>query len=373
MVERTLIYPDFTLAGYRDLLMHMATLWDVKRLADAVHGRAGLGSLILRHDVDFSPALALPMAEIEGDLGVRATYFIALHLHYNPHTPLHASALRRMVTLGHEIGLHYDGAVYDLAGSPEAQRALLQQHVEVLQDICQAPITSIARHNPSVATGRDPFAVGTPFFNAYDPSLFQNTVYLSDSCRAWRNGGLMPCWDEVVAAHLLTHPPGSLGRPGGHRAAGFLRLLCRPGLQEQDDFFAEVLTIWEAPRRRPGTRSTDAEQRYRQEGARVSKLRCALCYLEEQRGLRNTLAILLSYVADYSFDMRYGTDTTVMGQPGRVSASTAKTYSTEKCISRHSRCPWKDCLKNSICQKTAFLSTWAVAKEGFCWWPPMQA
>ena len=245
MVDRNLIYPDFTLASYRNLLAHLAMLWDVKRLADAAHDRTGLLSLILRHDVDFSPALALPMAEIEGDLGVRATYFIALHLHYNPHTPLHAHALRRMVTLGHEIGLHYDGAVYDPAGSPETQRALLQQHVDVLQDICQAPITSIARHNPSVATGRDPFAVGTPFFNAYDPSLFEDTTYLSDSCRAWRTGGLAACWDKrPPRIYLLIHPE-VWGDLAGVERLDYLPVLRHHVLREHNDFFDEVLTIWE--------------------------------------------------------------------------------------------------------------------------------
>ena len=66
---------------------------------------------------------------------------------------------------------------------------------------------SIARCNPSIATGRDPFAVGTPFFNAYDPSLFQDTTYLSDSCRAWRAGGLAVCWDRPPPRiYLLIHP-----------------------------------------------------------------------------------------------------------------------------------------------------------------------
>ena len=308
MVERTLIYPDFTLAGYRDLLMHMATLWDVKRLADAVHGRAGLGSLILRHDVDFSPALALPMAEIEGDLGVRATYFIALHLHYNPHTPLHASALRRMVTLGHEIGLHYDGAVYDLAGSPEAQRALLQQHVEVLQDICQASITSIARHNPSVATGRDPFAVGTPFFNAYDPSLFQNTVYLSDSCRAWRNGGLTPCWDESSPRiYLLIHPEVWSDQAGIERL-DYLPLLRGRVLQEHDDFFADVLTIWE---HHAGGLEHDrrTQNRTGQEVPDVTKLRALYVTLKTTRPAQRLWRFCCPTSQTTAFDIRYGTDT----------------------------------------------------------------
>ncbi len=244
MVEPELLYPDFTWAAYRRLLSALGARWRITRLDGA--RAAGRGVLILRHDVDFSPALALAMAEMESDLGTRATYFVALHLHYNPHAPLHARALRRIAALGHEIGLHYDGAVYDDVGSPAEKRALLRQHVAVLQDICQAEVHAVARHNPSVATGDDPFAAGIPYINAYDPDLFKDTVYLSDSCRAWRTGGLGACWAEPAPSrvYLLIHPEVWSEQAGMARLA-YLGLLRRRVMHEHDDFFADVQAIWQ--------------------------------------------------------------------------------------------------------------------------------
>lgn len=246
MDPHNLTYPDFTLDVYGSLLSQLAERWKIVQVADAAGGRVGAGSLILRHDVDFSPALALAMAEVEHELGVRSTYFIALHLHYNPHTPLHANALKRMVELEHEIGLHYDSSIYDAASSPAGQLAMLRQHVAVLQDISHTRIKSIARHNPSVASGQDPFANGTPYVNAYAPALFSDTLYLSDSCRAWRNGGLSLCWQEQAPprVYLLIHPELWSDRPAVARLA-YLPLLQERVQLEQADFFAEVRRIWE--------------------------------------------------------------------------------------------------------------------------------
>lgn len=241
MTPDALIYPDFTLDAYRALLEALAARWRV----GPVMLNAALGSLLLRHDVDFSPALALRMAEVEAELGLRSTYFVALHLLYNPHAPQHAAAIRRMAALGHAIGLHYDGPLYDPAPTPAARLALLAQHVAVLQDLAATQIGAIARHNPSV-TGDDPFATGTPYLNAYDPALFADAVYISDSCRAWRHGGLAACWAEPAPPriYLLVHPEVWLG------AAGVARLAYLPWLQdqvtqEQATFFADVRAIWQ--------------------------------------------------------------------------------------------------------------------------------
>lgn len=241
MTPDALIYPDFTLDAYRTLLHALCGRWRVGPLTlDAAPG-----SLLLRHDVDFSPALALRMAEVEADLGVRSTYFVALHLLYNPHAPQHAAAIRRMAALGHTIGLHYDSPLYDPATTPAARLALLTQHVAVLQDLAATQIRAIARHNPSV-TGDDPFAAGTPYLNAYDRALFADAVYISDSCRGWRDGGLAACWTAPAPPriYLLIHPEVWLGEAGIARLA-YLTWLQQQVEQEQAAFFADVRAIWE--------------------------------------------------------------------------------------------------------------------------------
>src|SRR5688572_11464273 len=63
---------------------------------------------ILRHDVDMSPAAALRMAEWESARGFRATYFVLLTSEwYNLLELRHVGFPRRLVELGHEVGLHY--------------------------------------------------------------------------------------------------------------------------------------------------------------------------------------------------------------------------------------------------------------------------
>jgi hypothetical protein len=75
---------------------------------------AGKKTILLRHDIDYDPFIALRMAEIEADLGIRSSYYMlttdsdsAIH-YYNNEFPRMVKALQEMQALGHEIGLHYD-------------------------------------------------------------------------------------------------------------------------------------------------------------------------------------------------------------------------------------------------------------------------
>ncbi len=240
-------YPDFTLATYREVLVRLAARFRIRCVRDALEESYAAGTLLLRHDVDFSPDLALPLAEIEAELGLRSTYFVALHLQYNTHAPRQARVLQRIGALGHEIGLHYDSAVYDDAGSHEVQLVRLQQHVRVLQEICQSPVVSIARHNPSIASGHDPFAAGTPYHNAYDPCLFNDSIYLSDSCRAWREGGLRPCWSEPPPRriYLLIHPELWSEVSGVERLA-YLELLRQRAQDDCNLLYRSVQEVWQS-------------------------------------------------------------------------------------------------------------------------------
>src|SRR2546425_7236667 len=64
---------------------------------------------ILRHDVDYSPAAALRLAEEEARRSVFATYFLLAGTRYfNLLAPEHGHVARRLAELGHEVGLHYD-------------------------------------------------------------------------------------------------------------------------------------------------------------------------------------------------------------------------------------------------------------------------
>lgn len=243
----TFDYPDFTFVTYRQVLAQLAARFRIQGVRDVLTEPHVGGTLVLRHDIDFSPALSLPMAEIESELGLRSSYFAALHLHYNPHVRLHADALRRIASLGHEIGFHYDSTAYEDATNSEARMARLEQHVRTLEEICRAPVASIARHNPSIAAGHDPFRTGTPFHNAYDPKLFHDTIYLSDSCRGWRGGGLGQCWSipKPRCVYLLIHPELWSEAENVERIA-YLELLRLRVLDEHIGLYDEVREVWQS-------------------------------------------------------------------------------------------------------------------------------
>ncbi|CAA9517803.1 MAG: hypothetical protein AVDCRST_MAG79-17 [uncultured Thermoleophilia bacterium] len=142
------------------------------------------GVVFLRHDVDLSLEAAVTMAELEAEIGVRATYFLMTEsVFYNLSSPVGVRTIARLRALGHAVGLH---AVHP--------RAVLDERFD--------PV--VAWHNPDPAYMRDeiPGAVNV-MGRHFDPA-----TYRSDSNQHWRSG---PPDDDLRAGRfpwlqLLTHP-----------------------------------------------------------------------------------------------------------------------------------------------------------------------
>ncbi len=162
---------------------------------------------ILRHDVDYSPAAALTLAEQEAKRSVFATYFLlAGSRYYNLLAPEHGYVARRLAELGHEVGLHYDVNLLRPFPRPEWGR-LLRAQAQMLSELAGAEVRSVAMHQPAL-NGKDPFRGDRGFINAYEPRFVRDTVYVSDSCRAWRDVGWSMLESGVVPKrlHLSLHP-----------------------------------------------------------------------------------------------------------------------------------------------------------------------
>lgn len=199
---------EFTYDSYRQLL-ELAREGNRSnlRFADAPAADAAGRYFILRHDVDFSPAAALRMAEFEARLGIRATYFLLFSSSfYNLLSAECCAAARRLVELGHEVGLHYDLSCYDMIRRERPLDVLVSQ-ADALAQLSGAPVRSIALHNPSVY-GADVFQHVDRFINAYDPRYTKAIAYYSDSCGAWRDEtALLLQRGELPARfQLLIHP-----------------------------------------------------------------------------------------------------------------------------------------------------------------------
>src|SRR5882724_8249832 len=119
------------------------------RFADLASGFPTAPFFILRHDVDYSPAAALDLADQEARRGVRSTYFLLPNgLYYNMLSPEHGTFGRRLAAMGHEVGLHYD--VKFLEAFPRQQWGGLTPHQATLPG---KPRGSGVRGNPMEPPG----------------------------------------------------------------------------------------------------------------------------------------------------------------------------------------------------------------------------
>lgn len=217
----------------------------------------------LRHDIDLHVTGVERMAEVEAALGARSTYFVLLTQHYNPLYPQNRAVLRRLVELGHEIGLHYDLTTYPVEDT--ALRRHLQWEIELLSAVVDVPVSTISMHQPF--EGRDDVLRATDdFVHPHDPRLGADLLYVSDSCRAWRDESLLRCLgaDAPRRLLLLTHP--ELWLDGGvHDRIQFLETVLLPNTTAQPAAFVDqtVRGVWQ---RHPGPPLHDAREAARGAG-----------------------------------------------------------------------------------------------------------
>lgn len=176
----------FDRRAYWTLLDRIRRSHTAKRFADLAAATPDGPFFLLRHDVDYSPAAALDLAREEAGRGLRATYFLLPNgRHYNLLSPEFAGVAQELVSLGHELGLHYDTRFF--AAFPRRRwKRLLETQAGLLEALGGAPVTSIAQHQP-LLSGADPFRRGTRFLNAYGSPALRRLPYVSDACAAWRD------------------------------------------------------------------------------------------------------------------------------------------------------------------------------------------
>jgi hypothetical protein len=165
----------------------------------ASHGRF----LLLRHDIDASPRYALRMAQLEHSMGVRSSYYVLLHsLYYNPAASPHWDALREIVSLGFEVGLHYETDFFENRGIDPLQGVL--QDAAALENILQTPIVSVSQHRPASSTFLQ--QLNEHYVDAYNHDLMHNVRYISDSGFKWRGETLLDLLGNEERIHALLHP-----------------------------------------------------------------------------------------------------------------------------------------------------------------------
>lgn len=192
---------DFSLSWYESFLRETAEKIDIFSFANWKGGNG----VLLRHDIDLDLIPALKMGELENTLGISSTYFIQVCSDfYNPQSKNNRERLKNLVSMGHEIGLHFDPTVYAGADDTQLQREA-EREADILAMASESAVQAVSLHCPSIH-GMFPLFDG--FMNAYDPSIFKSDRYISDSCMSFR-GKEPHQWvalgrDKTV--QLLIHP-----------------------------------------------------------------------------------------------------------------------------------------------------------------------
>jgi hypothetical protein len=199
-------FQEFTERGYRRLLTLAR-----ERYEFAAFGHApGEPYVLWRHDLDYSVHRALRIAEIETEEGVRATYNVLLHSElYNLLELEVVRRARRILDLGHWLGLHFDAGFYGGFDSADALAEKVAWERDLLEQLLERPVTALSLHNTDVSNsaGFDADVIaGLPSANGR--TLRETHGYVSDSNGYWRYRSL----SEVLKSgehehlHVLTHP-----------------------------------------------------------------------------------------------------------------------------------------------------------------------
>ena len=214
---------DFTRDGYRRLLQAFLDRGYAAR--DFHSARSGDADLIVRHDIDFSPAAALPISDIERSLGIGASYFFLVT---SPFYDIEAAATRQvfdtLLKQGHTIGLHFDAAPY--TSDPAGLEDGVAEECAALEAVTGSPVTIVSFHRPAPALlGREATVAGRP--HTYQPVFFEQMGYCSDSRGRWRHGHPLQhsAVQDGTAIQLLTHPIWWANDDAGNRERALQRLI----------------------------------------------------------------------------------------------------------------------------------------------------
>lgn len=179
---------DFTFAKYTDLCetivdagystLTFAQFFSLHNTAEQV--------ILLRHDVDRKPERALQMAKIENSFGICSTYYFRKN--ENVFKP---AMINEIVTMGHEIGYHYE-VLDKTKGDYEEALRVFETELEEFRRIYD--VKTICMHgNPfSKWVNKDLWTeykytdfgiIGEPYLSID----YKKVLYLTDTSRRWNS------------------------------------------------------------------------------------------------------------------------------------------------------------------------------------------
>lgn len=170
-------------AGYQFLTFEELMTAPSVELRDAVHDKL----VVLRHDVDELAGNALKMAQLEHELGVRATYYFRVVKQSNV-----PEVIEEIVRLGHEIGYHYEDLVLS-EGDEQKAIQLFENHLAYFRQYY--PVRTVSMHGSSSSKFDNRLLWQNRQLSDYgllgEPYLsldFHKFFYMTDTGFAWDGG-----------------------------------------------------------------------------------------------------------------------------------------------------------------------------------------
>jgi hypothetical protein len=200
---------DFSLTHYGDIITEIRDRFRVVDFRGGVaeHVDGARRAVILRHDIDLSIEIALEMARLEDRVGVRSTYFVRLDArNYNALFLQSYEGLRRILDLGHDIGLHYSGGTSHLTG--ESPFVVIDRQLRILRELLSFDVRVGAAHEPDrLKIETEQVLANTDLeIEAYQPRFVRDMKYISESGGRWRERCACKWLDRDVDLCILTHP-----------------------------------------------------------------------------------------------------------------------------------------------------------------------
>jgi hypothetical protein len=194
---------DFTLPKYREMCQSILasgySVWPIVRYiaSQDIPGRV----VLLRHDVDRRPGNALRMAQLEHELGIRATYYVRM-----TRSAFRPAMLRKIAAMGHEVGYHYE-TLAKARGNIRRAVALFEHELARLREICEVQTISMHGRPLSPHDSRDlwrlhDFRQHNLLGEAYLSLDYNRLVYLTDTGRSW-TGQRYNLRDKVAHEHSI--------------------------------------------------------------------------------------------------------------------------------------------------------------------------
>lgn len=130
---------DFTRNTYKELLSCLIDSgYEFYIIEDLCNENIKKPYVVLRHDVDRNPNNALRMAEIENEMGIRATYYFrTVKKVYDP------AIIKKISSMRHEVGYHYED-LSAMCGNVDKALKSFKRNVEILRGI--VPVNTVSMH-----------------------------------------------------------------------------------------------------------------------------------------------------------------------------------------------------------------------------------